>query len=96
MKEDSIEKKLDEILTILRNIERNNIPQRYYIPENGNYRVCRTWKDCTNPQMDCINCPLRYNGGDSSFNTTYATSTDVDIKENGILKTKGTRTSTIC
>lgn len=22
--------------------------------------TCKTWKDCTNPHYDCINCPLRY------------------------------------
>lgn len=21
--------------------------------------ACRTWDDCTNPHMDCTNCPLR-------------------------------------
>lgn len=24
---------------------------------------CKTWADCTNPQCDCINCPLRLGGG---------------------------------
>lgn len=28
---------------------------------------CRTWKDCTNPHYDCVNCPLMYN-------TNYETS----------------------
>lgn len=35
-----------------------------------NNQRCRTWKDCTNPQYDCINCPLRYNGGSNTISTT--------------------------
>lgn len=40
------------------------------IPNIGGYRqsVCKTWEDCTNPCMDCINCPVRDAG-------TYSTPT---------------------
>ena len=31
-------------------------------PDYGGHH-CKTWKDCTNPQYDCINCPLRIGGG---------------------------------
>ena len=35
------------------------------VPNNGGYRqgVCKTWEDCTNPCLDCINCPLMFSGG---------------------------------
>ena len=31
--------------------------------------VCRSWDDCTNPHMDCVNCPLRCKPGNYSINT---------------------------
>ena len=35
---------------------------------------CRSWEDCTNPQFDCINCPLRNRGGSALVtNLRYVT-----------------------
>lgn len=34
---------------------------------------CRTWADCSNPQMDCIDCPVR--GRYGSYGTYTATYT---------------------
>lgn len=31
--------------------------------------VCRSWDDCTNPHMDCVNCPLRCKPDNYSINT---------------------------
>ena len=28
---------------------------------------CKTWADCMNPFMDCINCPLIFNHNDGTF-----------------------------
>ena len=30
--------------------------------------VCRSWDDCTNPHMDCVNCPLRNKPGNYTIN----------------------------
>lgn len=30
--------------------------------------ACRTWDDCTNPYMDCVNCPLRNRPGKYTIN----------------------------
>lgn len=37
------------------------ISPTYPVPNvwvDRNHR-CKTWEDCTNPQYDCINCPMR-------------------------------------
>lgn len=31
---------------------------------------CKTWGDCMNPFMDCINCPLRFKSSDYDITTT--------------------------
>lgn len=36
---------------------------------------CRSWEDCTNPQFDCINCPLRNRGGSAPVNNLRYTTT---------------------
>ena len=59
---------------------------------NPNYggRHCKTWEDCTNPQYDCIDCPLRIGGGGRTSNgydfiiSTFETNTgqrDFEEKE---------------
>ena len=42
--------------------------------------ICKTWKDCTNPCYDCINCPLRYRY--EKYNTCYTTTPTFEIKTN--------------
>lgn len=58
-------------------------------PDYGGHH-CKTWKDCTNPQYDCINCPLRIGGGGWTTNgkdfiiSTFGTNTgqrDFEEKE---------------
>lgn len=34
------------------------------------HKYCRTWTDCTNIYKDCINCPLKFNTGDTFSITT--------------------------
>ena len=34
-------------------------------------KLCKGWEDCTNPQMDCLNCPLRYPNGPRQWVTDY-------------------------
>ena len=33
----------------------------------GSFPYCKTFEDCTNPQMDCINCPARGNGSTTVY-----------------------------
>ena len=35
--------------------------------------TCKSWGDCMNPFMDCINCPLRWSHRDSVTNSNYKT-----------------------
>lgn len=37
----------------------NEIPSFPYPGNKILNKQCKSWKDCTNPQYDCINCPLR-------------------------------------
>lgn len=56
-------KQLAEMMAILDQIEEESVQ----LPSDCSktYKYCRTWTDCTNVHKDCINCPLRYNTGDT-------------------------------
>lgn len=46
------------------------------------YNKCKSWSDCKNPQMDCINCPLR--GGlpiNEKWNITCSNTLDAKIDD---------------
>lgn len=55
------------------------IPQPY-VPSDA-ARSCQSWKDCTNPHYDCINCPLRYKATDTTpwYPTTKLTTNNTLI-----------------
>lgn len=50
--------------------EHKDKPIQPYVPYMSMFPKCTSWSDCTNVHKDCINCPLRYNTGDTYLITT--------------------------
>lgn len=74
--EEELENKENEKLTAVNDViseekkeSKNPDGQKLFDPEKvipsriDTYEItrCRTWNDCTNPNYDCVNCPLMYN-----------------------------------
>ena len=66
-----MEQKKEDLVRML--VERDMLevssPRYTEFPLDQRPSICKTWKDCTNPHMDCINCPLRYKSGGRTFAT---------------------------
>lgn len=59
-------KQLAEMMAMRDEIEEHNDkPIQPYVPDMPKFPKCTSWSDCTNIFKDCINCPLRYNSGDT-------------------------------
>ena len=48
-----------------------------YTPYTYRDGICKTWEDCTNPCMDCINCPVRDAGSHTITTITGRTRNDI-------------------
>lgn len=64
---------LAALLTVDEMVKEHNREWQPMIPnviETKPFRgmICRNWDDCTNPHMDCINCPLRGKPGNYTIN----------------------------
>ena len=59
-------------------------PMKINYPETqgGNYYDCSDWSHCSNPHMDCLNCPLRYGGGRSNGLSTFTSHDGTGLKTN--------------
>lgn len=59
---------LAALLTIAELKEEHDKAYAPIMPPKAPTWMCRDWNDCTNPHMDCINCPIKNKTGQYTLN----------------------------